>query len=77
MRVGACTQACTTLQVDLIALNLGRRLPFRLRAGALQAALKRGAHFELAYAPALRDEASRRSFFANATGVSASIRHLL
>ena len=65
---GACAQACTSLQVDLIALNLGRRLPFRLRTGALQAAVKRGVYFELCYAPALRDEASRRNFFTNATG---------
>lgn len=62
-------QACTSLHVDLIALDLGRRLPFRLRPASLQAAVKRGLHFELCYASALRDEASRRNFFANATGV--------
>ncbi len=61
-------QACTSLHVDLIGLDLGRRLPFRLRPGPLQTAVKRGLHFELCYAPALRDEASRRNIFANATG---------
>lgn len=61
-------QACTSLQVDIITLDLGRRLPFWLRPGPLQAAVKRGVHFEVCYAAALRDEGSRRNFFANATG---------
>jgi hypothetical protein len=54
--------------VDIIALDLSRRLPFRLRPGPVQAAAKRGVHFEICYAAALRSEAARRHFFANATG---------
>ena len=62
-------QACTALDVDVIAFDLARRLPFRLRPAALSAAVKRGVALELCYAPALRDEAARRNLFGNAAGV--------
>lgn len=42
-----CPQACTSLPVDLICLDLGKRLPFRLKPPLLQAALARGVHFEV------------------------------
>ncbi len=71
----AGAQACTTLVVDMITFDMARRLPFRLRPGPLQAAVKRGLHLELCYSAALRDETSRRNFFSNASG--ASLGHLL
>jgi ribonuclease P/MRP protein subunit RPP1 len=61
-------QACASLDVDIIAADLSRRLPFRFRPGPILAAVKRGVHFEVCYAAALRTEASRRNFFANASG---------
>ena len=42
-----CMQACTSLEVDIISLDLAKRLPFKLKPGPLQAALKRGVHFEV------------------------------
>ena len=65
----SAVQACTALDVDVIAFDLARRLPFRLRPAALAAAVKRGVALELCYAPALRDDAARRNLFGNAAGV--------
>lgn len=45
--VGCILQACTSLEVDIISLDLAKRLPFRLKPGPLQAAVKRGLHFEV------------------------------
>ena len=39
-------QACMSLPVDLICLDLTKRLPFRLKPPLLQAAVARGVHFE-------------------------------
>lgn len=53
-RVGCMTlctcgaaQACSNLDVDIIAMDVSRRLPFRLKPATLQAAVKRGIHFEV------------------------------
>ena len=40
-------QACTSLEVDIIAFDLAKRLPFRLKPGPLQSALRRGLFFEV------------------------------
>ena len=45
--VSIVLQACTSLEVDVISLDLAKRLPFKLKPGPLQAALKRGLHFEV------------------------------
>lgn len=42
----AALQACMSLPVDLICLDLTKRLPFRLKPPLLQAAVARGVHFE-------------------------------
>jgi RNase P/RNase MRP subunit p30 len=65
----AFASACTTLDVDIITFDLARRLPFRLRAPTVRAALARGIVFELCYAPALREPTLRRQLFANALAV--------
>ncbi|KAK9840602.1 hypothetical protein WJX81_003932 [Elliptochloris bilobata] len=67
-------QACTALDVDVITFDLARRLPYRLRPAALAAAVKRGVALELCYAPALRDEASRRTLFSNAAALVRATR---
>lgn len=64
----SAAQACTALDVDVIAFDLARRLPFRLRPAALSAAVRRGVALELCYTPALRDDAARRNLFGNAAG---------
>lgn len=40
-------QACASLPVDLISLDLAKRLPFRFKPQMVQAALARGVHFEV------------------------------
>jgi RNase P/RNase MRP subunit p30 len=42
----AALQACMSLPVDLISLDLTKRLPFRLKPPLLQAAVARGVHIE-------------------------------
>eukprot|EP00850_Spirogloea_muscicola_P022744 SM000309S11879 [mRNA] locus=s309:32236:35209:- [translate_table: standard] len=67
-------QACSSLDVDLISLDLSQRLPFRWRPPMIQAALKRGVHFEISYAAALRDLQARRQLFANAQALVTATR---
>lgn len=57
---------CRRLNIDLISLDLTERVPFRLSLPAVAAAIARGVHFEICYAPALRDSATRRNIVANA-----------
>jgi ribonuclease P/MRP protein subunit RPP1 len=40
-------QACSTLAVDIITVDVARRLPFRVKPATLQVAVKRGIHFEV------------------------------
>ena len=42
--------ACASLDADLIALDLSRRLPFRFKTSLVRAALARGLHFEVGVA---------------------------
>lgn len=39
--------ACSSLDCDLVSLDLARRLPFRFKPAAVKAALARGLHFEV------------------------------
>ena len=67
-------QACSSLQVDIISLDLAHRLPFRLRPKVLAPAVERGVMFEISYACCLRDETSRRLLFSNATALARATR---
>ena len=59
-------QACKTLPVDLIVLDLSKRwLPFSMRRALVLAAVKRGVTFELVYSPLL-DDAAKQNFLQNA-----------
>lgn len=40
-------QACASLECDLIAVDLSRRLPYRFKPALVKAALARGLHFEV------------------------------
>ncbi len=62
-------QACASLDVDLVTLDLTDPRLFRLRPGPIQTALKRGIMFEICYSGALRTDAGRRVFFQNAAGM--------
>lgn len=67
-------QACASLPVDIISLDLSHRLPYRLRPKVLAPAVQRGVMFEISYACCLRDETSRRLLFSNATALARATR---
>ncbi len=67
-------QACSSLQVQIISLDLAQRLPFRLKPKVLAPALERGVMFEICYACCLRDETSRRMLFSNAAALARATR---
>lgn len=58
--------ACTTLEVDIIVLNMTERLPFYLKRPLVNAAIERGIHFEILYSPAVRDSTYRQNTICNA-----------
>ncbi|CAG8538630.1 3081_t:CDS:2, partial [Scutellospora calospora] len=58
--------ACNTLEIDLISLEMGSRLPFYLKHSIVGLAIERGIFFEISYAPAIRDATSRRHLISNA-----------
>ncbi|CAB4434337.1 unnamed protein product [Rhizophagus irregularis] len=57
---------CGTLEVDIVSLEMGSRLPFYIKHGPVGLAIERGVYFEICYAPAIRDSASRRQLISNA-----------
>ncbi|KAK9835715.1 hypothetical protein WJX74_006544 [Apatococcus lobatus] len=67
-------QACSSLQVDIVSLDMSHRLPFKLRPKVLAPAVDRGVMFEISYACCLRDDTSRRMLFSNATALARATR---
>eukprot|EP00947_MAST-08B_sp_MAST-8B-sp1_P006341 g6341.t1 len=59
---------------DLIVVGGCAPLPFMLRPGPVEAAVKRGTFFELHYAPALCDATARRHFISNALDLARATR---
>ncbi|CAM9113939.1 unnamed protein product [Chrysoparadoxa australica] len=55
---------CTKAHVDIIAIDIGSRLPFLLHKRHTDAALARGLFFEVSYAPAIRTASARRNLVA-------------
>lgn len=43
----AFAAACTSMEVDVVSLDLAHRLPYRLRPALIKAALTRGVFFEV------------------------------
>jgi ribonuclease P/MRP protein subunit RPP1 len=67
--------ACTSLDCDIISLDLSQRLPCLLKFSTLSAALQRGIRFEIAYSPALTgDSNSKRNLIAGATSLIRATR---
>lgn len=58
--------ACTSLDCDIISLDMTGRLPFPIRPGFVTVALQRGVVFELAYGPMITDPNARRHTIGNA-----------
>ncbi|KAK0257455.1 RNA-binding RNA processing protein rpp1 [Friedmanniomyces endolithicus] len=60
--------ACSSLDCDIISLDLTQRLPFYFRFKMLSEAVKSGKRFELCYSQGvLGDSAARRNLISNAT----------
>ncbi|GAB4820355.1 hypothetical protein N2152v2_007401 [Parachlorella kessleri] len=66
--------ACTSLDVDIISLDLSRRLPFRFKPALVKAALARGLHFEVCFSAALWEAGARRQLFTNAQALCRETR---
>ena len=64
-------QACQTLEIDVISLNMMERLPFFLKFPTMNAAIERGVHFEITYSPALRDPSRKKTLIAQAINLVA------
>ncbi|XP_054061485.1 ribonuclease P protein subunit p30 [Rissa tridactyla] len=58
--------ACTTLDVDLVCINVTEKLPFYFRRPPVNMAIDRGIYFELLYTPAIKDSTIRRYTISNA-----------
>lgn len=58
--------ACTTLEIDLISLDMTSRLPFPIKAGYIRQAMQRGVAFEVLYGPFVADLTARRNIIGNA-----------
>jgi len=59
-------KCCSSLDVDIISIDLASRLPFHLRPQLCAQAVERGIHFEITYSAALRDSTARRNLISNA-----------
>jgi ribonuclease P/MRP protein subunit RPP1 len=69
------SQACVTVDADLISLDCGIRYPFPFKFRTLGAALSRGIKFEITYGPGmLGANEARRNLIQNATALVRSTR---
>ncbi|KAG7671205.1 hypothetical protein Ndes2526B_g02328 [Nannochloris sp. 'desiccata'] len=66
--------ACNSLDIDIISLDLSKRLSYKFKPDLIKAALQRGVYFEILYAPLLREPGSRRQMFANAQSLARETR---
>ncbi|EEP76687.1 conserved hypothetical protein [Uncinocarpus reesii 1704] len=62
------TQACNSLDCDIISLDLSVRLPFHFKFKTLSAAISRGVRFEICYGPGVTGSGleARRNLISNA-----------
>lgn len=57
-------QACRSLEIDIISLDMSRRLPFHLKFPTVHAAVERGVHFEIIYSTAFGGTTERTQLLA-------------
>lgn len=62
----AFDQACNVSEVDIISLDFSQKLPFRLKLAMVQAAIKRGVHFEISYSHIIAGDHARRQILSEA-----------
>ncbi|CCG81934.1 Ribonuclease P/MRP protein subunit RPP15 / FY16936)) [Taphrina deformans PYCC 5710] len=61
--------ACTSMDVDIISLDLSVRLPFYLKHSTLGSATSRGLFLEICYSSSLSDSTARRQLLSNASNL--------
>ncbi|KAL4232348.1 Ribonuclease P protein subunit p30 [Mactra antiquata] len=59
-------QACQTLNVDIITIDVTEKFNMKMRRQTISPALERGVYFELQYSPSIRDSTYRQYLIANA-----------
>jgi len=62
--------ACTTLEIDIITLDMTSKLPFPIRPGYIKVAIERGVGFELCYGPMIQDNGVRRHTISNSQALT-------
>lgn len=73
----AFSNACLTLDVPIVSLDMATQLPFFLKPKTCMAAVARGVRFEVCYAQALSptaDPRARAAFIANVTALTRATR---
>ena len=71
----AFLNACLTLDIPVISLDLSTHFPFHFRPKPCMAAVNRGVRFEISYAQLLgADSRGRANFISNATGIIRATR---
>eukprot|EP00049_Salpingoeca_infusionum_P009237 m.153088 g.153088 ORF g.153088 m.153088 type:complete len:348 (+) comp14280_c0_seq5:22-1065(+) len=63
------SQCVDKLDVDIVSLELTRRLPFYIKTAHFRQAKDRGVVFEVQYAPAIEDDSARRHTISNGQGL--------
>ncbi|KAL9232559.1 hypothetical protein vseg_007658 [Gypsophila vaccaria] len=58
--------ACISAQVEIISIDFGKKLPFRLKLSSIKAAIERGVYFEIMYSSFLEDSQVRRQMISTA-----------
>ncbi|KAJ1330612.1 hypothetical protein BSLG_009064 [Batrachochytrium salamandrivorans] len=61
--------SCQHLDVDIVSLDMGARLPFFLRHPTVNAAIQRGVYFEICYSQSIRDLTARSNLIANSAAL--------
>ncbi|KAK6533110.1 hypothetical protein TWF281_007265 [Arthrobotrys megalospora] len=62
-------QACTSLECDLISLDLSIRHPYHFKYKVLGQAISRGIRFEITYSASVNESNARRNLLSNATAL--------
>ncbi len=62
--------ACTSLDIDIITLDMSSRLAFPIRPGYVKVAIERGIVFEVTYGSMIQDSSYRRHSIANGLAVT-------
>jgi ribonuclease P/MRP protein subunit RPP1 len=70
----ALQSACTSLDVDIISMDISHRLPFFLRHKIVGAALQRGIKFEICYASGVINADARKHIITNSASILRATR---